>query len=67
MGLYTLESLQAENKCRRREKILAEMIKTYEAEPNITAMDVYQHLQIIMKELKVLIKRERAAAKNTKK
>lgn len=63
MGLYTLETLQNENEQRRREQVLAEMIKTYQVEPNITIMDVYQHLQIVMKELKVLAKREKAALK----
>lgn len=61
MSLFKIEKYEQDTvKVRQRKKILQELIASYEFEPDITLTDVQQHLQIVQKEIKNLIRKEKS-------
>ncbi len=64
MNLFKLEFIgQEDAQTRRRCEILKELVASYKVEPDVTLTDIQQHLRIVQKEIKTMIKSEKRKKK----
>lgn len=64
MSLFKLEYIgQEDAQTRRRCEILKELVASYKVEPDVTLTDIQQHLRIVQKEIKTMIKSEKRKKK----